>query len=95
LLPDLVGRLNDRKPVLRSISAACPFEHPAGDPGLLIRRRASWRATANQYSAWQKMPTVTYWVYEKISPSELRIAEDEPNVQGWKPSTYTKGSESK
>ena len=26
LLPDLVGRLNDRKPVLRSTSGACPFD---------------------------------------------------------------------
>jgi hypothetical protein len=32
---------------------------------------------------------------EKISPSGLQIAEDESNVQGWKPITYTKGLESK
>ena len=83
LLPDLVGRLNERKPVLRSTSGPVRSTNSRRGAYTLsvggYPRRASWRATADFAMAEDTKP-VTYWAYEKISPSELqnaRIAEDD------------------
>ena len=69
---------------------------------MVIRRRASWRATADQYSAWQKMPNQSHIGHMKKSPrvnfKMLRIAEDDWQIVAECPgmeALYIKGLKSK